>query len=266
MEQPATAILLVDWHGRDPEKIPVQYNPTELSFDKSAQIAEIAIPGLDSPLQQFVRGQAEKLSIELFFDTTDKGMGRGATSVTTLTDRIYQLVKIEPKRHAPPICTFIWGDKPPGSTIGGVAGEVAAMVGGGPVGALLGALAETAESAVEAIKGALGGNQNRNGFRCIVESVKQKFTLFSPEGLPLRATLSVTLREYKTLEEQLAHLNLTSPDRTHAHVTQRGQTLSGIAGQYYRRPGEWRHIADENDIEDPRRLAAGVFLTIPPMS
>ena len=87
-----------------------------------------------------------------------------------------------------------------------------------------------------------------------------------PEGLPLRATLTVTLREYKTLEEQLAQLNLTSPDRTHAHVTQRGETLSGIAAQYYRRPGDWRHIADENDIEDPRRLAAGVFLTIPPIS
>ena len=62
MEQLAKAILLVDWHGREPEQIPVQYNPTELSFDKSAQIAEIAIPGLDSPLQQFVRGQAEKLT------------------------------------------------------------------------------------------------------------------------------------------------------------------------------------------------------------
>lgn len=266
MEQLAKAVLLVHWHDREPEEIPVQHNPTELSFDKSAQIAEIAIPGLDSPLQQFVRGQAEKLSVDLFFDTTDQGMGRGATSVTTLTDRIYQLVKIEPKRHAPPICTFIWGNKPPGSTIGGVAGEVAAMAGGGALGAVLGSLAGAAESVAEAVVGALGGNQNRNGFRCIVESVKQKFTLFSPEGLPLRATLSVTLREYKTLEEQLAQLNKTSPDRTHAHVTQRGETLSGIAGQYYRRPGEWRPIADANDIEDPRRLTAGVFLTIPPVS
>ena len=91
--------------------------------------------------------------------------------------------------------------------------------------------------------GAALGNQRRNGFQCLVESVKQKFTLFNPEGIPLRATLSVTLREYKTLEEQLAHLNLTSPDRTHAHVTQRGETLSGIAGQYYRRPSQWRQIA-----------------------
>ena len=47
----------------------------------------MTIPGLDSPLQQFVRGQAEKLTLDLFFDTTDTGMGAGATSVTTETDR-----------------------------------------------------------------------------------------------------------------------------------------------------------------------------------
>ena len=111
MEQIAKAALLVHWFQpppdvKNPEQIDLQYNPTELSWDKSAQLAEITIPGLDAPLQQFVRGQAERLTLELFFDTTDHGMGKGATSVTTLTDRIYQLVKIEPKRHAPPICTF----------------------------------------------------------------------------------------------------------------------------------------------------------------
>ena len=63
---------------------------------RAAQLAEIAIPGLDSPLQQFVRGQTEKLTVDLFFDTTEDGTGAGATSVTTQTDQIYALVKIEP--------------------------------------------------------------------------------------------------------------------------------------------------------------------------
>jgi len=230
MEQIAKATILVAWDNQPAEPIAVQYNPTELSYDKSAQFAEIAIPGLDAPLQQFVRGQAEKLTLELFFDTTDQGMGVGAVSVTTLTDRIYQLVKIEPTRHAPPICTFVWNDQFPGSSLGSAS-----------------------------------GNQRRNGFKCIVESVKQKFTLFSPVGVPLRATLTVTLREYKTLDDQLAQLNLTSPDRTHSHVIQRGETLSGIAAQLYRQPGEWRRIAEANTIEDPRRLMAGTFLAIPPI-
>ena len=37
---------------------------------KGAQIAEIAIPGIDSPILQFVRGQTQTLTLELFFDTT----------------------------------------------------------------------------------------------------------------------------------------------------------------------------------------------------
>jgi nucleoid-associated protein YgaU len=266
MEQLAKAALLVQWASRKPELIEVQYNPTELSYDKGVQLAEIPIPGLDAPLQQFVRGQAEKLTVELFFDTTEQGMGKRATSVTTLTDKIYQLIKIEPERHAPPICTFVWSEQFPGSSIGGTAGKATNAIGSVAVLAAAGLLSgEVAGAIVGALAGAANGNQRRNGFKCIVESVKQKFTLFSPKGVPLRATLTVTLREYKTLEDQLAQLNLNSPDRTHSHVVQRGETLAAIAAQYYERPGEWRAIAAANEIEDPRRLDAGTFLTIPPI-
>lgn len=268
MEQIAKAMLLVKWDNRsEPESIEVQYNPTELSYDKGAQIAEIPIPGLDAPLQQFVRGQAEKLTLELFFDTTDEGTGKGAVSVTTKTDRIYQLVKIEPTQHAPPICTFIWSDQFPGSSLNGNAGSSASRLAGSALGAAaaaLGPIGVAAGAALGALTAAVNGNQRRNGFKCIVESVKQKFTFFSPEGVPLRATLSVTLREYKTLKEQLDHLNLSSPDRTHSHVLERGETLSALSARFYQDVGDWRVIADANNIEDPRRLKAGAFLTIPP--
>ena len=92
-------------------EIEVSYNPTELTFSKSAQIAEIPIPGLDSPILQFVRGQAETLNVELFFDSTDDGMGPTATPVTEKTDKFYQLIKIDRSTHAPPVCRFIWGDQ-----------------------------------------------------------------------------------------------------------------------------------------------------------
>ncbi|HKP51320.1 MAG TPA: LysM peptidoglycan-binding domain-containing protein [Chloroflexia bacterium] len=229
MEQLEKATIVVQWED-EMEFIPVQFNPTEISLDKSAQIAEIAIPGLDTPLLQFVRGQTEKLTLDLFFDTTEDGMGTGATSVTTLTDRIYELVKIEPSRHAPPLCAFIWNSAFPGNS-------TSAHI----------------------------GNQRRDGFDGIVESVRQKFMLFSPQGVPLRATLTVTFREYKTLDYQLRQLNLNSPDRTHSHLVQAGDTLSSIAGKYYKRPGEWRRIAEANDIKDPRRLVAGTLLTVPRM-
>jgi len=271
MEQVAKALLHVEWaeiiDGKPrTEEIPLQYNPTELSWDKGVQLAEISIPGLDAPLQQFVRGQAERLSLDLFFDTTDEGgMGRNAVSVIKYTDRIYQLLKIEPDSHAPPICTFIWHEEFPGSTLNGKSGSAASTLGNTVFGTPnLSPEGDEIADVAESVSDFATGNQRRNGFKCIVESVKQKFTLFSPKGVPLRATLSVALREYKTLEEQLAHLNLMSPDRTHSHVTQSGETLAGLAARFYQNPGNWRFIADENEIEDPRRLDPGTFLTIPP--
>jgi nucleoid-associated protein YgaU len=227
MEQLENAMIVAMWKD-EMEFISVQFNPTEFTLTKGAQVAEITIPGLDAPLVQFVRGQAETLSVDLFFDTTEHGMGTGATSVTTLTDQIYQLMKIEPDTHAPPICAFLWNQKFPG-------GDVSDKV----------------------------GNQRRTDFQCIVENVKQRFTMFSPEGVPLRAILTVTLREYKTLDEQLKQLNLNSPDKTQSHVVKRGDTLSGIAGTHYALPSLWRAIADENGISDPRRIEAGTFLRVP---
>ncbi len=272
MEQVAKALLHVEWaeviDGKPrTEDIPLQYNPTELSWDKGVQIAEISIPGLDAPLQQFVRGQAEKLSLELFFDTTDEGgMGANAVSVIKHTDRIYQLLKIEPESHAPPICTFLWHEEFPGSSLNGKRGSSTSGFENARSSAArsLNEAADAPTSAEEQAVDFATGNQRRNGFKCIVESVKQKFTLFNPQGVPLRATLSVTLREYKTLEEQLAQLNLMSPDRTHSHVVQSGETLSGLAARFYQNSVHWRFIADANQIQDPRRLEIGTFLTIPP--
>lgn len=273
MTQLRKAILHVEWADK-PEDIEVQYNPTEYSLDKGTQIGEVPIPGLDAPLQQFVRGQAEKLTLDLFFDTTEHGMGAGATSVTTKTDKIYQLIKIEPKRHAPPILTFIWSDAFPGSSIGGApAGAAAAAAkvvsgatsapatAGGP---MLGAAGTVAGAAVGAIGNPLG-SQRRIGFRCVLEQIKQKFTLFSPDGVPLRATLTISLREYKTLNDQLAQIKHESPDRTHVHVLQQAETYAAVAHQYYDKPDDWRVIANENRVDDVRRTTPGTFLRVPPL-
>lgn len=234
MDRPEKAKLQVHWAGGPQEDIEFQFNPAEWSFEKSAHYAEINIAGLDSPVLQFVRGQNEKIELEMFFDSTEDGLGKGATSVTARTDLIYQLVKIEPARHAPPVCTLVWNSSFPGADTGA----------------------------------SIGGAQKRTAFKCVVEKVRHRYTMFSSKGVPLRATLNVTFREYKTLETQLTQLNLTSPDRTHAHTLERGDTLWGVAGRYYQRPGEWRAIAEDpaNGIEDPRRLPVGRVLTIPPLT
>lgn len=207
-------------------KLYAQFNPTELQFQKTAQIAEVAIPGLDSPLLQFVRLQDEKITLELFFDTTDTGMGENAKSVTLLTDPFYDLLKIDSETHAPPRLRFGWGGEFPG---GHLSDE----------------------------------QQRRNVFTCLVDSFTQHFTLFAPNGTPLRAKLSVGLREYKTLQQQIETLNLQSADVTKAYVVCSGDTLPKIAWQEYGDPTAWRVLADANGLVDPTALQPGAVLTVP---
>lgn len=90
---------------------PIQalFNPERYTVSKSVQLAELNIPGLDSPVVQFVRGQNEKISMELFFDTTDLGMIDPVTDVRTLTAQVYQLLKIDGNLHAPPRVQLAWG-------------------------------------------------------------------------------------------------------------------------------------------------------------
>jgi nucleoid-associated protein YgaU len=84
--------------------ITVLFNPTQYSLDMGNQIAEIGIPGLGSPILQFVRGNTRTLTMELFFDTYEQ-----QRDVRTYTEQIYGLLDIRRSLHRPPICTFTWG-------------------------------------------------------------------------------------------------------------------------------------------------------------
>ena len=206
------------------QEVEALFNPTEYTLNKGVQYAEVAIPGLDAPLQQFVRGQTETLSLELFFDSTEDGMGEQSSvkPVTEYTDRFYQLVKIDPGRRTPPILLFQWGER-------GFAGSN-----------LSGSWAE----------------RRREGFTCVVESVNQRFTLFSPLGVPLRATLTVRLREYQTLAQQVAAIE-------EIYVFGQGDSLENIAAELTGDAGNWREIAEANDISDPTAIEPGTVLQIP---
>jgi nucleoid-associated protein YgaU len=228
MPGPGQASLKIQWGPASISYVNLQFNPTEIVLEKNVHVAEIAIPGLTSPLQQFVRGEAETLRLELLFDTSDQGMNFAAVSVVTLTDQIYALARIVPDQHTPPIVTFIWGPDFPGN-------ELPPQL----------------------------GNQRRSSFTGVVTNIRQTFTLWSGGGVPVRAKISLSIREYAALDDQLQALNLASPSKTHSYVLARGDTLSLLAGNFYFDPGAWRAIALGNGIDDPRRMMPGTQLTIP---
>ena len=102
--------------GMDKDKvITVLFNPTEYSFERTNSYKSTPVPGLGSPLLQFVNGECDQLSMELFLDDyTDPD---GPTSLqqkekNPLTKRladISKLLLIDPKLHAPPPVRFNWG-------------------------------------------------------------------------------------------------------------------------------------------------------------
>jgi len=98
-------------------------------------------------------------------------------------------------------------------------------------------------------------------FKGVLESMNTTYQMFTPDGVPLRAKLTLGLKEYRPVD--VRKRPTSSPDFEKSYVVRRGDTLSSIAGAVYRDPGEWRAIAVANGIVDPRRLSPGRRLVIP---
>ena len=207
--------------GADKNKaITVLFNPTEYSVDRTNSYKAMAVPGLGSPILQFVNGECDLLSMELFLD--DYTDPEGPTSsrkkekdpVARRLKDISRLLEIDRDLHAPAPVRFNWGPME---------------------------------------------------FTGIIEKLGRKVTKFHPDGTPARATLSVVFKEYRTLRQQLESPRRESADKTKRRVVIGRDSLWAIAAREYDDPKEWVRIAEENDLDDPREIRPGDWLTLPPM-
>lgn len=93
--------------------IPVAFNPEEYTLSKDINYAQTAVPGLTSPVLQFVNGNARTLEMELFLDTLEEHGGPQGNAahedVRRLTEQITNLMIVDPATHAPPVLLFTWG-------------------------------------------------------------------------------------------------------------------------------------------------------------
>jgi len=102
-------------------------------------------------------------------------------------------------------------------------------------------------------------------FVAVLEKLGRKVTLFHPDGTPARATLSVTFREYRTLKEQLERPRRESADKSKRRQIIGRETLPLLASREYGDVAYWRLIAEKNDLDDPRAIASGDWLVLPPL-
>lgn len=189
----------------------VIFNPAEYSIQKGNQFSSTPLPGLSNPILSFVNGDADVLTMDLFFDTyTDMG----SSDVREETGKIAVLLDIDPKIHAPPPVLFRWG----------------------PL-----------------------------RFKAVIERLTQRFTMFREDGVPVRATLNVTFKEYRTIDDQLNPKPNESSDWSKRRVIVENDRLCLIAAAEYEDPAVWRVIADANGIDNPRLLQPGQEILLPPL-
>lgn len=95
-------------------------------------------------------------------------------------------------------------------------------------------------------------------------SVSVTYNRFTPEGIPIRADVSLTMDEMPSLLGTLP-MNPTSggiPGRR-SHTVGQGENLQSIAMANYGQPGLWRRIAEVNGITDPTRVRPGSTVYLP---
>lgn len=102
--------------GADKGKvISVLFNPTEYSLERSNSYKGTPVPGLGTPLMQFVNGESDSLSMDLFLD--DYTDPKGPTSLQQKEDdplikrlnALSKLMEIDRDLHAPSPVRFNWG-------------------------------------------------------------------------------------------------------------------------------------------------------------
>jgi hypothetical protein len=101
-------------------------------------------------------------------------------------------------------------------------------------------------------------------FDCVLERVTKKFTMFRSDGVPVRARLNITLKEFK-ISLSSREKAVQSADKTKIYITKQGDSLWFIAHREYGNPSLWRPIADKNRTDNPRLLEPGLELIIPPV-
>ena len=107
-----------------------------------------------------------------------------------------------------------------------------------------------------------GSNQSLSEFKGFLKSVSVKYTMFKPDGKPVRATANIALEEVPVDPEKTNPTSGSIAGRR-TYVLAAGDSLHSVAYAEYSDPGLWRALAIFNGIDDPLRISPGMRLLLP---
>lgn len=101
--------------------------------------------------------------------------------------------------------------------------------------------------------------------RCVLTSLSIEYTLFRPDGTPLRATMKASFAEYTTpVLEQLQNF-LSSPDVTHERTVTANDRLDLMSYKIYKDSKYYMELARVNNLNQFKKLKVGEKIIFPPV-
>ncbi|MBK9432937.1 MAG: peptidoglycan-binding protein [Sphingomonadales bacterium] len=99
-------------------------------------------------------------------------------------------------------------------------------------------------------------------FDGMVEGLEESLEFFSPEGKPLRASITLTLSQQKILVSTFEGSGAVSRAGARPFASaKQGDSVQSMAATSGK-GGDWQGIASANGIEDPLRMDAGQFVDL----
>lgn len=103
-------------------------------------------------------------------------------------------------------------------------------------------------------------------FPCALTSLNYQFTLFKPDGRPLRAQANCSFQEALSDAQRELIENNSSPDLTHIREVREGDSLPLISHRIYGDPKYYIEVARVNKLVNFRSIRAGSRLRLPPIA
>lgn len=244
---PLTKAVLIPMNGDQPDPdenhIVVQFNPTSLRVTLSNSIKADNKGGTTPNPAQYIDKSESTLAVQLLFDTSVPGAVSGSTGgaandvqkteTTNRTSQANHEVNSDVRLLTKTISDVFMTSQNPGAE---------------------------RPSAPRRCRFQWGAFT----FTGMVSSYNETLDYFSPEGVPLRATLALTLKEDRY---QFDVLDVKNDPRNFPSFAPGGEDVSAASATHAanKRPQQWRETALFNGMENPR-LSAQSGLSIPDIS
>ncbi|MCB0555663.1 MAG: LysM peptidoglycan-binding domain-containing protein [Phaeodactylibacter sp.] len=102
-------------------------------------------------------------------------------------------------------------------------------------------------------------------FYCKLTDLQITYTLFDPDGMPLRAKISATFKGFTDPQFRVAKEKKSSPDLTHIRSVQAGDLFPLMVYRIYNDASLYLEVARANGLANFRRLKPGQEIFFPPV-